>query len=164
MKHPNPVRGHIACPVCNTSSTVHCVGEGELIATGNAPKNKRNAGLKYYKCPSCGNSSISKKVDEYINANLNAEPLPDEQKEANEKIFEALEKTESVAPLTLVEEVAQASDINAQSAIETVSEPTIKAPVFTMKRVAMALALLAFLLWSVGQLMPKKAKGALNGN
>ncbi|EXJ33702.1 hypothetical protein D050_2644A, partial [Vibrio parahaemolyticus VPCR-2009] len=24
-KHPNPIRGHVSCPVCHTASTVHRV-------------------------------------------------------------------------------------------------------------------------------------------
>ena len=33
-KHPNPIRGHVSCPVCQSPSTVHRVGEGKLIAEG----------------------------------------------------------------------------------------------------------------------------------
>ncbi|MCF9512982.1 hypothetical protein J8A90_23475, partial [Vibrio parahaemolyticus] len=48
-KHPNPIRGHVSCPVCHTASTVHRVGEGKLIAEGEPTKNGRNLGLLYYK-------------------------------------------------------------------------------------------------------------------
>ncbi len=67
-KYPNPVRGYVSCPICQSAATAHQVGEGKLIATGEAPKNSRNIGTYYYKCPQCGNSSISNKVHEYIEA------------------------------------------------------------------------------------------------
>ena len=72
-KYENPVRGYIACPVCQSAATTHQVGEGQLIASGEPPKNSRNIGLMYYRCPECGNSSNSKKVTEFIKANSVAE-------------------------------------------------------------------------------------------
>lgn len=64
-KQPNPVRGYVPCPVCASISTAHQVGEGKLIAEGEPPKNSRNLGLFYYRCPQCGNSSMSKSVNAY---------------------------------------------------------------------------------------------------
>lgn len=76
--HTNPVRGHVSCPVCQTTATVHQVGEGRLMAGGEPPKNSRNLGLLYYRCPDCGNSSVSKRVDAYIReAQTNAQTPSD---------------------------------------------------------------------------------------
>ncbi|MDA0122056.1 hypothetical protein OH459_05430 [Vibrio sp. MM46] len=72
-KVENPVRGYVSCPVCQSASTVHQCGEGKLIATGETPKNGRNIGILYYRCPECGNSSISKRGSEFISANMVAE-------------------------------------------------------------------------------------------
>ena len=69
-KTPNPTRGHVSCPVCSRASTVHMVGEGKLIDTGETVKNGRNLGLLYYKCPSCGNSSMSKTVSDYCSEHM----------------------------------------------------------------------------------------------
>lgn len=69
-KTPNPVRGHVLCPVCSCASTVHMVGEGRMIDTGEAVKNERNLGLLYYKCPSCGNAPMSRSVSEYCTSNM----------------------------------------------------------------------------------------------
>jgi hypothetical protein len=46
------------------------VGEGKLIDTGETVKNGRNLGLLYYKCPSCGNSSMSKTVSDYCSEHM----------------------------------------------------------------------------------------------
>ncbi|MCC5486520.1 hypothetical protein AB6E94_24685 [Vibrio lentus] len=69
-KTPNPTRGYVSCPVCSRASTVHMVGEGKLIDTGETVKNGRNLGLLYYKCPSCGNSSMSKTVSDYCSEHM----------------------------------------------------------------------------------------------
>ncbi len=58
-KHPNPIRGHVSCPVCSSHATVHRVGEGKLIAEGEPTKNGRNLGLLYYKCPSCNKAVLN---------------------------------------------------------------------------------------------------------
>ncbi|MEZ9340330.1 hypothetical protein AB4176_20990 [Vibrio splendidus] len=69
-KTPNPTRGYVSCPVCSRASTVHMVGEGKLIDTGETVKNGRNLGLLYYKCSSCGNSSMSKTVSDYCSEHM----------------------------------------------------------------------------------------------
>ena len=69
-KTPNPTRGYVSCPVCSRASTVHMVGEGKMIDTGETVKNGRNLGLLYYKCPSCGNSSMSKTVSDYCSEHM----------------------------------------------------------------------------------------------
>ncbi|WP_028025587.1 hypothetical protein [Enterovibrio calviensis] len=69
-KFENPVKGHLSCPVCASTATAHQCGEGQLIATGEPPKNSRNLGLMYYRCPECGNSAISKKIHQFIEANI----------------------------------------------------------------------------------------------
>ncbi|WP_159657178.1 hypothetical protein [Vibrio atypicus] len=160
-KYPNPVRGYVSCPVCASASTVHQVGEGRLIELGEPPKNARNLGLKYYKCPECGNSSISKRIDDYITKNgvteeselkaLIAEPL--EVLGVTES--SALETVESVEP----ELIAEPSDDKVGSTALTESETEDKAPVstsfFTFKRVLTALGVLIALLWAFRLLMPK---------
>ncbi|WP_240205367.1 hypothetical protein [Vibrio sp. CyArs1] len=65
-KVPNPVRGYVTCPVCSETATVHMIGEGKLLSEGEPPKNPRNLGLLYYRCPNCGNSQMSKSVNQYI--------------------------------------------------------------------------------------------------
>ncbi|MEZ9440348.1 hypothetical protein [Vibrio atlanticus] len=65
-KFQNPVRGYVPCSTCPQTATVHQIGEGKLIAEGEPPKNGRNLGLLYYRCPTCGNSSMSKGVNQYI--------------------------------------------------------------------------------------------------
>ena len=69
-KTPNPTRGYVSCPVCSRASTVHMVGEGKMIDTGETVKNGRNLGLLYYKCSSCGNSSMSKTVSDYCSEHM----------------------------------------------------------------------------------------------
>ncbi|MFL7024160.1 hypothetical protein BCS58_07590 [Enterovibrio norvegicus] len=108
-KFENPVRGVLSCPVCSSTATAHQCGEGQLIATGEPPKNSRNVGLMYYRCPECGNSSISKKITEYIEANMSppdSEPLPLEA--SNNKAFE---------PSTVIEQVTEQT--------ETITEPQV---------------------------------------
>ncbi|CAH1564773.1 hypothetical protein [Vibrio jasicida] len=162
MKHPNPVRGYIQCPQCPEVATVHQVGEGELIATGNTPKNSRNIGLKYYKCPKCGNSSISKSCDEFINQNMHTEqPEPTlEPFKSNNKdeLFNALESVKQDNPTTVIDVKAQASNDEALSG-DIVTEQSVKPALKTqsnqtLKRISIALALLAFALWSVSKLLP----------
>ncbi|KGY07700.1 hypothetical protein [Vibrio sinaloensis] len=156
-KHPNPVRGYVPCPVCSSEATVHQVGEGRLIAEGEPPKNSRNLGLKYYKCPNCGNSSMSKSVDKYIEERFSMERIMVGQKlealdstEAN-----ALETVESVEP----DAIAEPSDSKVESTELTERETEEKAPVsksfFSFKRVLTALGVLIVLLWAFRLLMPK---------
>ncbi|GAB7221264.1 hypothetical protein VoSk93_04750 [Vibrio owensii] len=170
MKHPNPVRGYIQCPQCPEVATVHQVGEGELIATGNTPKNSRNIGLKYYKCPKCGNSSISKSCDEFINQNMHTEqPEPTlEPFKSNNKdeLFNALESVKQDNPTTVIDVQAQASNDEALSGdvvTEQSVEPALKTQGNqTLKRIAIALALLAFALWSVSKLLPQQQEEKTN--
>ncbi|MCL9777062.1 hypothetical protein [Vibrio methylphosphonaticus] len=104
-KVPNPVRGYVTCPVCSSGSTVHIVGEGKLITHGEPPKNTRNAGLKYYRCPECGNSPMSKSVHSYIEQHSSdvpievetvSKPLPVQ----SDKTSDETDVTESSALLT----------------------------------------------------------------
>lgn len=69
-KCENPIRGYITCPVCQSPATVHQCGEGKLMSTGEPPKNSRNIGLLYYRCPECGNSSISKSGNEFVSKHM----------------------------------------------------------------------------------------------
>ncbi|MDA0130490.1 hypothetical protein OH458_20720 [Vibrio sp. MarTm2] len=156
-KHPNPVRGYVPCPVCSSVATVHQVGEGRLIAEGEPPKNSRNLGLKYYKCPSCGNSSMSKSVDKYIDEHFSTD------KDAVAQALEALDSTEANA-LDTVESVepdviAEASNSKVEST-ELTEPPTDESqvenkPVLNLKRVLTALGVLMMILWVVRLLMPK---------
>lgn len=171
-KHPNPVRGHVRCPVCATPSTVHRVGEGKLIAEGEPTKNGRNLGLHYYRCPNCGNSAMSKTIDSYIVANM----VSDESQlnalltAVSPEVTDALTPLENNAQpeainadsveLLLADEGDDSSNDAASNAIATV-ESSVNAPVeplplFTVKRVLTVLGVLVFVVWMLGKLVPKK--------
>ena len=101
-KTPNPSKGFVPCPVCQTPSTVHMVGEGRLIETGEPPKNGRNLGLHYYRCPKCGNSSMSKSVSQYciehlVSTESAVQPLPAKPEPIKPDSVEVVEST--VEPL-----------------------------------------------------------------
>ncbi|MEZ8137575.1 hypothetical protein ACED34_18880 [Vibrio splendidus] len=163
-KYENPVRGYIACPVCQSTATTHQVGEGQLIASGEPPKNSRNIGLMYYRCPECGNSSNSKKVTEFIKANSVAE-LTELKPNLTEKgsvtpsdlitepnYIDATELTESVQM-----DEASKDAVSNREITETVDdEKTEKTPSkFPFKRVITGLASIIFVIWAVSQLLPK---------
>ncbi|GIA21432.1 hypothetical protein VCSRO84_3422 [Vibrio cholerae] len=168
-KHPNPIRGHVRCPVCSTPSTVHRVGEGKLIAEGEPTKNGRNLGLHYYRCPNCGNSAMSKTIDSYIVEHmvsdesqltamstetvqpLEIEPQPD---------VLTVDSVDSLVDVLLANEMREPSNDAVVSALSTV-EPTVKTPVeplpfFTVKRALALLSALIFLVWMLSKLLPKK--------
>ncbi|PMH02338.1 hypothetical protein [Vibrio lentus] len=163
-KYENPVRGYISCPVCQTTATTHQVGEGQLIASGEPPKNSRNIGLMYYRCPECGNSSNSKKVTEFIKAHSVAKltelkPNPTEKGSVIESdlITEpnpigATELTESVQMDEVCKDVVSNREVT-----ETIAdEKTEKTPSkFPFKRVITGLASVIFIIWAVSQLLPK---------
>lgn len=163
-KYENPVRGYISCPVCQSAATTHQVGEGQLIASGEPPKNSRNIGLMYYRCPECGNSSNSKKVTEFIKANSVAE-LSDLKPNSTEKgsVIEsdlitepnptdAIELTESVQ----VDEASK-DEVSNREVTETVVTEKTESPLskFLFKRVFAGLASFIFIIWAVSQLLPK---------
>ncbi|WP_456296841.1 hypothetical protein M1D72_10470 [Vibrio sp. AK197] len=157
----NPVRGAVRCPVCSSLSTVHQVGEGKLIAEGEPPKNSRNLGLKYYRCPSCGNSSMSKSVNQYVETHMAADE--------SALLASELEPVEALAPtehsaLDSVEsvEIIESTEPS-QDKVERI-EPTVgsteQAPLpkpsfFSVKRVLMLLGVLIACVWAVKALMPK---------
>ncbi|EMW0566243.1 hypothetical protein P3568_22475 [Vibrio parahaemolyticus] len=159
-KHPNPIRGHVSCPVCHTASTVHRVGEGKLIAEGEPTKNGRNLGLLYYKCPNCGNSPMSKSINAFVESNM-------------VDSVEQLEVSDTVtidAELPTVEPVVEtvaSIDIPSVEAIEQVNAPSVetepptepepvKNPPFPVKKVLAGIAFVALLIWAIRQLMPTK--------
>ncbi|EKF9663224.1 hypothetical protein O1C66_003487 [Vibrio cholerae] len=171
-KHPNPIRGHVRCPVCSTPSTVHRVGEGKLIAEGEPTKNGRNLGLHYYRCPNCGNSAMSKTIDSYIVEHM----LSDE----SQLTAMSTEVTETVQPLEIEPQPEMLTAVPVESSVdvllanETIEpsndavvselstvEPTVKPPIeplpfFTVKRVLALLSALIFLMWMLSKLLPKK--------
>ncbi|MCU8149822.1 hypothetical protein M2G93_17035 [Vibrio vulnificus] len=171
-KHPNPVRGHVRCPVCTTPSTVHRVGEGKLIAEGEPTKNGRNLGLHYYRCPNCGNSAMSKTIDSYIVEHMVSDEsqLTALSTEATETV-QPLEKASQPDVLTvdsvdcsvdllLANETLEPSNDAVANAVSTV-EPTVNPPVeplpfFTVKRVLALLGALVFVVWMVSKLVPVK--------
>lgn len=171
-KHPNPIRGHVRCPVCSTPSTVHRVGEGKLIAEGEPTKNGRNLGLHYYRCPNCGNSAMSKTIDGYIVEHMVSDEsqLTAISTEATETV-QPLEiepqpemltvvPVESSVDVLLANETLEPSQDKVVSALSTV-EPTVKSPVeplpfFTVKRALALLSALIFLVWMLSKLLPKK--------
>ncbi|ELB2154028.1 TPA: hypothetical protein NG558_003329 [Vibrio parahaemolyticus] len=159
-KHPNPIRGHVSCPVCHTASTVHRVGEGKLIAEGEPTKNGRNLGLLYYKCPNCGNSPMSKSINAFVESNMvdSAEQLEVSDAvtiDAKLPTVEPVAETVGSIDTPSVEVIEQ---VNAPS-VET--EPTIepepvKKPPFPVKKVLAGIAFVALLIWAIRQLMPTK--------
>lgn len=163
-KYENPIRGYIACPVCQSAATTHQVGEGQLIASGEPPKNSRNIGLMYYRCPECGNSSNSKKVTEFIKTNSVAE-LTELKPNLTEKgsVIESDLITEpnpiDASELTELVQMGEVSKdaVSNREVTETVTdEKTENTPSkFPFKRVIAGLASVIFIIWAVSQLLPK---------
>ncbi|HHX8365404.1 TPA: hypothetical protein ACVOZA_004547 [Vibrio alginolyticus] len=163
-KHPNPIRGHVSCPVCQSPSTVHRVGEGKLIAEGEPTKNGRNLGLLYYKCPSCGNSPMSKSINAFVEANM-VESV--EQLEVSDAVtIEAKSLTVEPVPESVVStdtpsvaaaEPVEAPSVETESPTEPELVPTpVKKPPFPVKKVLAGIAFVALLIWAIRQLMPTK--------
>ncbi|MFH4460164.1 hypothetical protein [Vibrio alginolyticus] len=163
-KHPNPIRGHVSCPVCQSPSTVHRVGEGKLIAEGEPTKNGRNLGLLYYKCPSCGNSPMSKSINAFVETNM-VDSV--EQLEVSDAVtIEAKSPTvepvpEIVAstdmPSIAADEPVEAPSVETESPTEPEPAPTpVKKPPFPVKKVLAGIAFVALLIWAIRQLMPTK--------
>lgn len=163
-RYDNPVRGYIICPVCQSPSTVHQCGEGQLIETGEPPKNSRNIGLQYYRCPQCGNSAISRRGSEFVIANMVTERSALEA--ASSLASESKTVTDNKAqPLTEVTEVdsvtppkAEVSNTSASSTDLTEVETDDSISSFPLKRVLAALGAIIFFLWAVSQLLPKKVE------
>ncbi|EOX4413295.1 hypothetical protein ACMHY1_001607 [Vibrio alginolyticus] len=159
-KHPNPIRGHVSCPVCSSASTVHRVGEGKLIAEGEPTKNGRNLGLLYYKCPSCGNSPMSKSINAFVESNMveSVEQLEmsdavtiDAELPTVEPVVETVANTDM--PSIATDEPVEAPSVESES--EPVPTPVKKTP-FPVKKVLAGIAFVALLIWAIRQLMPTK--------
>ncbi|ENP8307946.1 hypothetical protein ACT3QV_000329 [Vibrio alginolyticus] len=152
-KHPNPIRGHVSCPVCSSASTVHRVGEGKLIAEGEPTKNGRNLGLLYYKCPSCGNSPMSKSINAFVETNM-VDSV--EQLEVSDAVTI---ETESPTVEPVPETVASTDTPSVETEQVTEAEPAptpVKKPPFPVKKVLAGIAFVALLIWAIRQLMPTK--------
>lgn len=156
-KTPNPTRGYVPCPVCSRVSTVHMVGEGKLIETGETVKNGRNLGLLYYKCPSCGNSSMSKTVSEYCSEHLqeSADLLPlknetaqPEQDEEEQAVIEALTVSDSTEMVT----VDQTLSTEPVKEVVQPPKPSVKPQLF---KVGACLGLIVVLLFTIKHLLAK---------
>ncbi|EKM3678682.1 hypothetical protein PUS40_001359 [Vibrio alginolyticus] len=159
-KHPNPIRGHVSCPVCQSPSTVHRVGEGKLIAEGEPTKNGRNLGLLYYKCPSCGNSPMSKSINAFVETNM-VDSV--EQLEVSDTVtIEAKSPTVEPEPETVASTDTPSVEVIEQveaPSVESESEPLptpVKKPPFPVKKVLAGIAFVALLIWAIRQLMPTK--------
>ncbi|EJG1636332.1 hypothetical protein BT049_RS24235 [Vibrio parahaemolyticus] len=161
-KHPNPIRGHVSCPVCHTASTVHRVGEGKLIAEGEPTKNGRNLGLLYYKCPNCGNSPMSKSINAFVESNMvdSVEQLEmsdavtiDAELPTVEPMVETVASTDM--PSIAVAEPVEAPSVETELPTEPVATPVTKPP-FPVKKVLAGIAFVALLIWAIRQLMPTK--------
>ncbi|MBM4926983.1 hypothetical protein HYO35_15475 [Vibrio parahaemolyticus] len=161
-KHPNPIRGHVSCPVCHTASTVHRVGEGKLIAEGEPTKNGRNLGLLYYKCPNCGNSPMSKSINAFVESNMvdSVEQL---------EVSDAVTINAELPTVEPVPEIVASTDMPRVEVIEQVNAPSVetepptepvatlvKKPPFPVKKVLAGIAFVALLIWAIRQLMPTK--------
>ncbi|WCE29963.1 hypothetical protein [Vibrio sp. SCSIO 43137] len=158
-KYTNPVRGQVPCPVCTKTATVHQVGEGKLIAEGEPLKNGRNLGLLYYRCPDCGNSSISKSVNQYIETALNVEISVEDE---NPTVSEALEGSVESAALTetVIEHEASADKVGSVEPTESQKEdkPARTGLSPLVKRVFIGLVILLALIWAARRLLPKKSE------
>ncbi|EGR0246991.1 hypothetical protein FON35_20460 [Vibrio parahaemolyticus] len=159
-KHPNPIRGHVSCPVCHTASTVHRVGEGKLIAEGEPTKNGRNLGLLYYKCPNCGNSPMSKSINAFVESNMvdSVEQLEvsdvvtiDAELPTVEPVVETVVSIDTPS----VEVIEQVNAPSVETELKTEPEPVKKTP-FPVKKVLAGIAFVALLIWAIRQLMPTK--------
>ena len=163
-KHPNPIRGHVSCPVCQSPSTVHRVGEGKLIAEGEPTKNGRNLGLLYYKCPSCGNSPMSKSINAFVESNMvdSVEQLEVSDAVTFETESPTAEPVPDIVTSTDMPSIAAAEPVEAPSVeTEQVTEPEpaptpVKKPPFPVKKVLAGIAFVALLIWAIRQLMPTK--------
>ena len=127
-KTPNPSKGFVPCPVCQTPSTVHMVGEGRLIETGEPPKNGRNLGLHYYRCPKCGNSSMSKSVSQYcidhlVSTESAVQPLPAKPEPTIPDLVEAVEPVLESTVEPLVETPQPGENIEPSLLNELPTEP-----------------------------------------
>ncbi|WDG06852.1 hypothetical protein PUN50_08815 [Vibrio campbellii] len=154
-KHPNPIRGHVSCPVCSSPSTVHRVGEGKLIAEGEPTKNGRNLGLLYYKCPSCGNSPMSKSINSFVESNM----VESVDQLNTPESSDAVTNEGDISTVEPVVETVESTDKPSleQNEVVTVETPMpVKKRVFPVKKVLAGLAIVALLLWAVRQLIPTK--------
>ncbi|MDW1954182.1 hypothetical protein WKW58_13145 [Vibrio alginolyticus] len=163
-KHPNPIRGHVSCPVCQSPSTVHRVGEGKLIAEGEPTKNGRNLGLLYYKCPSCGNSPMSKSINAFVETNMvdSVEQLEVSDAVTIEAESPTVEPVPDIVastdmPSIAADEPVEAPSVEAEQVTEPEPAPTpVKKPPFPVKKVLAGIAFVALLIWAIRQLMPTK--------
>ncbi|WP_038889636.1 hypothetical protein [Vibrio campbellii] len=159
-KHPNPIRGHVSCPVCSSHATVHRVGEGKLIAEGEPTKNGRNLGLLYYKCPSCGNSPMSKSINSFVESNM----VESVEQLNTPELSDAVTNESDISTVEPVVETVESTDTPSleQNEVVTVkvqeseSPMPVKQRVFPVKKVLAGLAIVALLLWAVRQLIPAK--------
>ncbi|MGF1774313.1 hypothetical protein L4C42_18640 [Vibrio wakamikoensis] len=163
-KTPNPVRGYVPCPVCSSTATVHMVGEGRLIDSGETVKNGRNLGLLYYKCPSCGNSSMSKTVSGYCTDNMTetadalkalsdkVEPTVSESVEST--VEPTVESVESFSPtVTPPAEVLPPTEPSTTETTEpTPPEASLKPQIF---KVAACLGVIVVLLFAIKRMLAK---------
>lgn len=160
-KTPNPERGYVSCPVCSSTATVHMVGEGRLIDSGETVKNGRNLGLLYYKCPSCGNSSMSKTVSGYCTDNMTetADALQALSDKVEPTVAESVESTvepsvesvESVSPT--VTPTAEVLPPTEPSTTETTEPATnLKPQIF---KVAACLGVIVVLLFAIKRMVAK---------
>ncbi|PTC01868.1 hypothetical protein C9980_25930 [Vibrio mediterranei] len=159
MKTPNPVRGYVDCPVCQSAATVHMVGEGRMIDTGEPPKNSRNLGKLYYRCPECGNSSVSNKVNEYCVDHMRG--TSDKPQALPDKV-ETLDSTVELTVEPTVGEVVENTDSTEMTTVDPMptSEPTketVTPPKPSLKpqlfKVGACLGLILVLLFAIKRLL-----------
>ena len=158
-KYENPTKGFIACPVCNTAASVHACGEGQLLATGEPPKNSRNLGLHYYRCPQCGNSPISKSINDFVTGNMSeteTEIKPNQTDYLDDSTeIETVESTPVTEPIT--EQVTESKDLIPKKTKQNWWKTK------TAKYAITGLVAVFVVFWVGRQLMPKKPKGVVHG-
>lgn len=156
-RYDNPARGAVQCPVCHSVATVHHIGEGKLIAAGEPPKNSRNIGLKYYRCPKCGNSSMSRSVNDYIEKNMATDET--ELKLTEPAVSDSVEKDDSSQSTEPSSDKVSSGNLTENKTEQvTESKLTEKASLITPKRVFIILGVLAAGLWVSYTLFPKKSE------
>ncbi|NAW63900.1 hypothetical protein [Photobacterium halotolerans] len=129
----NPTRGYIRCtvPECGEVCTVHMTGEHRLMESGEPPKNPRNIGKLYYRCPRCGNSTNSTSMHEHIEKHKvdTVQALGDAPVQTvSEPVREPVQETvpDSVQSVSL--SVSQTSEDGLPALTEPETEPGESAP------------------------------------
>ncbi|MBV7264110.1 hypothetical protein KCG43_19035 [Photobacterium sp. WH24] len=134
----NPTRGYIRCtvPECGEVCTVHMTGEHRLMESGEPPKNPRNIGKLYYRCPRCGNSTNSTSMHEHIEKHkvdtvqaLGDAPVQTVQESVSEPVREPVQETVPDSVQSVSQSVTQTSE----DGLPALTEPEKNVPTIAWK-------------------------------